>query len=117
MSKVARDLGCEYFPLYDLSEFEKINLDIIILSVSIISFEDVLKNIDSSIFKGKLIIDVLSVKMHAKSVMLKILPEDCDIICTHPMFGPESGKYGWQGLTFLHEKVRISDTTRSERFL
>ena len=55
--------------------------------------------------------------MHAKSVMLKILPEDCDIICTHPMFGPESGKYGWQGLTFLYEKVRISDTTRSERFL
>jgi prephenate dehydrogenase len=74
MSRIARDLGCEYFHLYDLSEFKKINIDIIILSVSIISFEEVLKNIDSSVFKGKLIIDVLSVKMHAKSVMLNILP-------------------------------------------
>ena len=74
MSRIARDLGCEYFPLYDLSEFKKINIDIIILSVSIISFEEVLKIIDSSVFKGKLIIDVLSVKMHAKSVMLNILP-------------------------------------------
>ena len=74
MSRIARDLGCEYFPLYDLSEFKKINVNIIILSVSIISFEEVLKNIDSSVFKGKLIIDVLSVKMHAKSVMLNILP-------------------------------------------
>ena len=74
MSRIARDLRCEYFPLYDLSEFKKINVDIIILSVSIISFEEVLKNIDSSVFKGKLIIDVLSVKMHAKSVMLNILP-------------------------------------------
>ena len=117
MSRVARDLGCEYFPLYDLSEFKKINVDIIILSVSIISFEDVLKNLDSSILKGKLIIDVCSVKLHAKLVMLKLLPEDCDIICTHPMFGPESGKYGWQGLTFLYEKVRISDMVRSDRFL
>ena len=74
MSRIARDLGCEYFPIYDLSQFKKINVDIIILSVSIISFEEVLKNIDSSVFKGKLIIDVLSVKMHAKSVMLNILP-------------------------------------------
>ena len=45
--------------------------------------------------------------------MLNQLPEDCDVLCTHPMFGPESGKFGWQGLPFLYEKVRIKDFERS----
>ena len=49
---------------------------------------------------------------HAKSVMLDSLPLSCDVLCTHPMFGPESGKYGWQGLPFLYDKVRIEDTVR-----
>lgn len=117
MSRIAKELGCKYYPLYDLSDFKNINLDIIILSVSIISFEDVLKNIDPQIFEGKLIVDVLSVKQHAKSVMLKHLPKNCDIICSHPMFGPESGKNGWQGLTFLYERVRVKDLNRADRFL
>ena len=69
----------------------------------------ILSNLPKEFVRGKLIVDVLSVKVHAKTEMLKILPEDCDIICTHPMFGPESGKYGWQGLTFLYDKVRISN--------
>lgn len=50
--------------------------------------------------------------MHARTTMLAHLPPSCDILCTHPMFGPESGKHGWQGLPFLYERVRISDTTR-----
>ena len=44
--------------------------------------------------------------------MTKYLGEDSDILCTHPMFGPESGKYGWQGLPFLFEKTRIVDNER-----
>jgi len=57
------------------------------------------------------------VKAHAKAVMLSALPEDSDIVCTHPMFGPESGKYGWQGLPFLYERVKVSDIDRCDRFL
>jgi len=44
--------------------------------------------------------------------MLENLPADCDVLCTHPMFGPESGKYGWQGLPFAYDKVRISNNDR-----
>jgi len=62
-------------------------------------------------------VDVLSVKEHAKKIMTQTLPEDCDILCTHPMFGPESGKNGWQGLPFVYEKVRISNDERCMRFL
>lgn len=35
------------------------------------------------------------------------LPEECDILCTHPMFGPDSGKNGWHNLNFVYERTRI----------
>ena len=53
--------------------------------------------------------DVLSVKEFPRNLFLKILPEDFDILCTHPMFGPESGRNGWAGLPFVYDKVRIGN--------
>lgn len=50
-----------------------------------------LKSLPQDLLRGKLIVDVLSVKNHPKQAMLETLPADCDILCTHPMFGPESG--------------------------
>jgi hypothetical protein len=44
--------------------------------------------------------------------MLDMLPPEADILCTHPMFGPESGMYGWQGLPFVYDKVRVEDVSR-----
>ncbi|KAL7553371.1 hypothetical protein ACHAWF_016657, partial [Thalassiosira exigua] len=56
-----------------------------------------------------LIVDVLSVKEHARNVLLEHLPEECGILCTHPMFGPDSAKHGWQGQTFVYERTRIDN--------
>lgn len=44
---------------------------------------------------------------HPRNVLLHHLPDECDILCTHPMFGPDSGKNGWQNLNFVYEKTRI----------
>lgn len=112
MTHAAKEIGCEFFPLYDISPFLKIDCDVIIMAVSIISFEEVLRILPKEMLRGKLIVDVLSVKAHAKKTMLNLLPEECDVLCTHPMFGPESGKYGWQGLPFLYDKVRVSNYKR-----
>ena len=30
-----------------------------------------------------------------------------DILCTHPMFGPDSGSGSWNSLNFMYEKVRM----------
>ena len=30
-----------------------------------------------------------------------------DILCTHPMFGPDSGSGSWADLNLMFEKVRI----------
>jgi arogenate dehydrogenase (NADP+) len=47
-------------------------------------------------------------------LFLQVLPLDFDILCTHPMFGPENGKAGLSGLPFVYEKVRVGKGVRAE---
>lgn len=56
-----------------------------------------------------LVVDVLSVKLYPRHLLLRVLPEDVGILCTHPMFGPISGKGSWNGLPFMYDQVRVSD--------
>jgi len=121
-SGAARGMGVTWFPT--IAELLAQRIDILIISVSILSFESVMRNVvsamsspEGSVSKGALVIDVLSVKVHAKTTMLALLPETCDILCTHPMFGPESGKHGWSGLPFVFDRVRLRDARRCEDFV
>lgn len=60
--------------------------------------------------------DVLSVKVFPKQLLLKELPAEFDVLCTHPMFGPESGKGSWQNLAFVFDRVRVgAERRRQER--
>jgi hypothetical protein len=61
------------------------------------------------LFAIALFVDVLSVKSYPKQHLLEILPKRFNILCTHPMFGPDSGKYTWEKLPCLYEKVRVND--------
>ncbi len=38
-----------------------------------------------------------------------------DILCTHPMFGPDSGKHSWQGLTLMYERVRVAGSADRQK--
>jgi prephenate dehydratase len=76
MSNKAMELQCEeFFPLYDLtsSSFGKLNVDVILFAVSIISFEEVMRNIPKEILRNKLIVDVLSVKVSVTILLLSTL--------------------------------------------
>ncbi len=115
-TELARDMGVEYVALSDPQAFLDQNLDVIVLATSIVSFEGTIRNIaphlksqieKSVTNRGPLIVDVLSVKEHPREIMLDLLPKECDILCTHPMFGPDSGKKGWHGLNFVYERTRI----------
>ena len=66
-----------------------------------------------------LFVDVLSVKEHAREALLKHLPAETGVLCTHPMFGPDSAKSGWENLAFVYDKVRVPEDTSDacERFL
>jgi arogenate dehydrogenase (NADP+) len=119
-SEIARGMGVKYVPLSDTDAFLGEGLDVIVFATSILSFESLLQSFAPSIQRyldrraekgevghGPLVVDVLSVKEHARQVMLDVLPPECDILCSHPMFGPDSGKDGWQSLNFVYEKTRI----------
>ena len=96
------------------------DFDIIVLSISILSFEKVVKKIYNKLLdKDILIVDVLSVKTHPKFVLTKFLPPDCDILCTHPMFGPESAPVSRKNMKFMYDYIseRSSDKERIEKFL
>ena len=76
----------------------------IFIAVPIRDFENLVKDITKKISSGKTVIDVCSVKVFPKKVMLDNLSIETDIIATHPLFGPDSLKDSGSVMTM--ESVR-----------
>ncbi|GMH85270.1 hypothetical protein TrST_g7599 [Triparma strigata] len=119
-SKVAEEMGVEYYSLKDFDKVIATGVDVVVLSTSILSFSSLLSTLLPPLLSiggtqpsttYPLIVDVLSVKSHPRRVMLDSLPPHCDVLCTHPMFGPESGKTSWSNLNFVFEKTRLAGVT------
>jgi len=113
---IARKLNVEFFQ--DPNDFCEEHPDVVVLATSILSAERVLSTLPIQRLKrSTLFVDVLSVKVFPKQLLLSVLPPEVDILCTHPMFGPDSGKASWQGLNFMYERVRIGtqDARRVQR--
>ena len=102
-SLAAKALNISYVPIKDV-----LNKDIIILCTNANSFEQIIKE-NAHLFNPKaIVIDVASIKLKPVELMLKYLPATCEIIGTHPLFGPQSGKYGIRGLNFVLCPVRTT---------
>ncbi|CAN4106070.1 unnamed protein product [Withania somnifera] len=114
-SLIAQSLGVIFFQ--DPNDLCEQHPEIILLSTSINSLERVIRSLPiQKLKRNTLFVDVLSVKEFPKNIFLQSLPQEFDILCTHPMFGPTSGKDNWKGLTFMFEKVRIGqEESRIER--
>lgn len=129
-------LGAEYFSWEESDDksrgggptefFSQSHLDVVLISVSISTFELVMRELPFHLLseppigrhpKGVLVVDVLSVKVHPRRVLRDWAPSGCDIVCSHPMFGPESGRDSWKDLPFVFEKVKVQNKERVERFL
>ena len=81
-----------------------------ILCTSILSLDGVLSSFPlQRLRRSTLVVDVLSVKVFPKNLFLQRLPPTVDILCLHPMFGPESGKGAWTGLPLVFDRVRVGD--------
>ena len=76
----------------------------IFIAVPIRDFENLVKDISKKISSGKTVIDVCSVKVFPKKVMLDNLSNETDIIATPPLFGPDSLKDSGSVMTM--ESVR-----------
>jgi prephenate dehydrogenase len=82
---------------------------IVIPSVPVQNLGEVLGQIGPHLSQGALVIDVSSVKTIPVQLMKQILPEHCEILATHPLFGPQSGANGIAGLPMVIWPVRIGD--------
>eukprot|EP00550_Attheya_septentrionalis_P003837 CAMPEP_0198283940 /NCGR_PEP_ID=MMETSP1449-20131203/3526_1 /TAXON_ID=420275 /ORGANISM="Attheya septentrionalis, Strain CCMP2084" /LENGTH=740 /DNA_ID=CAMNT_0043980843 /DNA_START=197 /DNA_END=2419 /DNA_ORIENTATION=+ len=117
-SKEAEAQGVDYFPPFESLSFLS-DLDVVILAVPLIDFDAVVSSLPADQLRGKLIVEVCPLSEHPKSVLMRHLGKDVDVICSHPMFGPRNSPSngGWDGLPFVYEKVRIKDTRRCDQFL
>src|SRR3989344_4233435 len=85
--------------------------DAVIFAVPISEFEKVLLAY-SLLMKGRqTLIDVLSVKSYPKQVFKKIIKnKDINVLCTHPVFGPDSSKNGFGNLPMMIDDSMCDDS-------
>jgi len=114
-AKTAAGMGVAW--VADAAALSGLSVDVLFVAASILSFEKVLRALPAPLLEKALVVDVLSVKAHAKQTMLAVLPPTADVLCTHPMFGPDSGRHGWQGLPCVYDQVRVADYHRAARAL
>ena len=83
--------------------------DAIFYAVPIREFENVIVAHKKFFKENHVLIDVLSVKVHAEKVFEKYLKgTKVQSILTHPMFGPDSVQDGFKGLPIILDKFRAN---------
>lgn len=97
-------------------EFLNDNFDIVVFANSINSFESVIKKIPPLFYKDTLIVDVLSVKEYPFHIFNKFLPENTEILLTHPMFGPNSFEKNNENI-FVYYPINVIHFNRANSFL
>ena len=83
--------------------------EIVILGPPVRKMEEAIGMIRDHLKPGTLVLDVGSVKYNIAKLMDETLPAHVDIVCTHPLFGPQSGKNGIAGLKMVVCPVRGND--------
>ncbi len=102
---LARELGGEFVSLTRLLDTSQI----VILSVAIPIIPTLIDEIKDRLKSNTLVLDVASVKIYPTNIMRSLLPKDVEVLGTHPLFGPQSGKEGIKGLKIVLTPVRIRD--------
>ena len=90
--------------------------DIVMLAVPVQKLRQVLADIAPLVKPDALILDVASVKMKPVAAMKEILPPTVSLVGTHPLFGPQSGKNGIEGLNVALCEIRGNRCAEVERF-
>ena len=100
------------------SDFETVaNCKIVVFAVPLQSFETVLRRARKFLQTDAMCFDVCSVKIEPLRLMREILPASVEIIGTHPLFGPQSGREGIENLRVAFCPVRTNKATEIKRFL
>lgn len=108
----AKEIGIEWKPFEETA-----NKQIVIFAVPLKSFEEVLKRAAPVLRADALCLDVCSVKLKPIELMLEVLPSSVEIIGTHPLFGPQSGRDSIEGLKIAFCPVRTTKADEVKNFL
>lgn len=87
--------------------------DVIVLSVPISVLPTVCREIAPKVRPGQVVVDTCSVKAKPVQWMLDAFDEGVEIVGTHPLFGPDSGRDGIAGFKIAVCPVRVSDEVYS----
>lgn len=103
-----RDIGglVERFCVTPVTFEEVADAEIVVLAPPVQEIESVAERLAPLLRPGTLVLDVCSVKVQPLDVLSETLPDHCDIVGTHPLFGPQSGKRGIAGLNVAVCEVR-----------
>lgn len=101
VSALAARLGVKAGSLADAAA-----CDIVVIAVPVQRMEPVLRAVAPHIKNGAMVVDVASVKIKPTEMMKRILPAHASIVGAHPLFGPQSGQYGIEGLNVAVCNVR-----------
>jgi prephenate dehydrogenase len=93
--------------------------DILVLTVAISAMQETCARLAPLLRPGQLVVDTCSVKVRPVEMMRQALPEGVDVLATHPLFGPDSGRDGIRGLKIVLCPIRVAPETyqRVRRFL
>ncbi len=94
----------------DLDQIQRINsVDYLIFAVTLNGLEDVCKKISGKISADIILVDVMSIKVPPINIMNEYFPAN-QILATHPIFGPQSGKNGLKNLPIVLTNVSLEDS-------
>ena len=99
-----REHGIPMLPVEEVAKAE-----IVLLGPPVPRMAEAVAAIKDHLKPGTLVLDVGSVKYNIAALLEKELPAHVDIVCTHPLFGPQSGKDGIAGLKMVVCPVRGED--------
>lgn len=100
MAKNLRPYGT-IVPINENTEPKAIaHCDVVIFAVPFDSLPIAISSFKNSIKQTALILDVTSVKQKPLALLKKAFPKN-EILGTHPIFGPQSGKHGIKGLSIV----------------
>lgn len=91
--------------------------DVVVLAVPVDQIRNAIAAIRPHLRPGTIVVDVGSVKIEPVRIMTAELPAFVEIIGTHPLFGPQSGRDGIRGLRIAWCPVRSPSARRLAAFL
>lgn len=102
----AKQIGVQFVSLEEVCKSK-----VIILAVPMETLESTLEKIKDKLQEGTLVLDVCSLKMFTCGAMNRILPENIEIIGTHPLFGPQSASNSIEGMRIALVNVSAKQET------